>query len=407
MRVPSWRRLGARLLGILAVAFSLGVGAAHAGQAVGKKSATTSGISSAQFSRMIRDFSEEGGSFFSENLISNETSYLHVVDKLKQLGVSGGAYIGVGPEQNFTYIARIRPEIAFIVDIRRQAMIQHLMYKAIFHLSADRAQFLSRLFSKPLKGKDAPGRDAVLPQLVGYFGDAPASQEFFTENLASIRKTIEKDFDFPLSSSDQQMLANIYNAFQQGNLRISFRFGTDRGGPWNGNFPTLENLLLERDLNGEMGNFLAAEQDYDFVRDLQEKNRIIPVVGDFAGSKALAAVAGYLRENGYTVSAFYTSNVEQFLFGDQSIVAFTENVRKLPIGDKSVFIRSSRAGWQGHPASVPGHRMMTMLQKMTVFLKDFEQGLYPDYRSLLTTHFIVGNEPEETPAQPLPTPARP
>src|ERR1019366_6195442 len=144
----------------------------------------------------------------SDNFTSNETSYLHIVGKLKELGVSGGAYIGVGPEQNFTYIARIRPQIAFIVDIRRQAMIQHLMYKAIFHLSADRAQFLSRLFSKPLKGTGVPGRDAPLDQLVGYFGDAPTSQEFFAENLDSIRKTIEKDFDFPLSSSDQRMLGN-------------------------------------------------------------------------------------------------------------------------------------------------------------------------------------------------------
>ena len=50
----------------------------------------------------------------------------------------------MGPEQNFTYIAKIRPRIAFIVDIRRQAIIQHLMYKAVFHLSPDRVQFLSR-----------------------------------------------------------------------------------------------------------------------------------------------------------------------------------------------------------------------------------------------------------------------
>src|SRR6185436_7936591 len=86
-------------------------------------------LSAAEFSRLSREFSEEGGYFRSDNFTSNETSYLHVVDKLKQLGASGGAYLGVGPEQNFTYIAKIRPRIAFIVDIRRQAVIQHLMFK--------------------------------------------------------------------------------------------------------------------------------------------------------------------------------------------------------------------------------------------------------------------------------------
>jgi hypothetical protein len=59
-----------------------------------------------------------------------------------------GVYLGVGPEQNFTYIAAIRPKIAFIIDIRRQNMLQHLVYKAAFEMSENRADFLSRLFSR-------------------------------------------------------------------------------------------------------------------------------------------------------------------------------------------------------------------------------------------------------------------
>ena len=387
----SLSRMGVR--GLLAAVLILNCGlAARAGQAAGKTSATTGQISAAQFSRTIQDFSEEEGNFSSDNFVSNETGYLHVVDKLKQLGVSGGAYVGVGPEQNFTYIAKIRPEIAFIVDIRRQAIIQHLMYKAIFQQSEDRAQFLSRLFSKPLKGKGAPGRDAPIEELVGYFSEAPTSQEVFAENLASIRKMIEKDFEFPLSASDQKMLLYVYGAFRDGNLDITTRAVGGAGGGWYGNSSRLKDLFVATDLNGKQGNFLATVQDYDFLRDLHRKNRIIPVVGDFAGSKALAAVAGYLRENGYTVSAYYTSNVEQYLFGNQVFGAFAENVRKLPISDKSVFIRAARGGRHAYPSSPPGIRMNTILQKITVFLKDFDEGLYTDYGSLVTTHFITGND---------------
>src|SRR5262245_62662310 len=69
-------------------------------------------LSAAEFSRLIREFSEDDGYFRSDNFTSNETSYLHVIDKLRELEVSGGAYVGVGPEQNFTYIAKIRPRIA-------------------------------------------------------------------------------------------------------------------------------------------------------------------------------------------------------------------------------------------------------------------------------------------------------
>src|SRR5262249_59661107 len=112
-----------------------------------------------------------------DNFTSNETAYLTVVDTMRRLGATGGAYLGVGPEQNFTYIAKIRPRIAFIVDIRRQAMIQHLMYKAIFHLSPDRAQFLSRLLSRPLPKDKAPKPDAPIQDILALFGQSASDEK--------------------------------------------------------------------------------------------------------------------------------------------------------------------------------------------------------------------------------------
>lgn len=83
-------------------------------------------LPASEFTRLVQTLSEEGGYFFSDNFTSNEDSYLTVVDKMKELGATGGAYIGVGPEQNFTYIAKVRPRIAFIVDIRRAAPFMDL-----------------------------------------------------------------------------------------------------------------------------------------------------------------------------------------------------------------------------------------------------------------------------------------
>src|SRR2546423_926865 len=143
-------------------------GASSAQQTVPRLESQPERLSPAEFSRLSQELSEEEGYFHSDNLVSNELSYPRAVDKLKQLGVSGGAYIGVGPEQNFTYIAKIRPRIAFIVDIRRAALIQHLMYKAVFHLSPDRTQFLSRLLSKPLPKEKAPAPDASVDELLTF-----------------------------------------------------------------------------------------------------------------------------------------------------------------------------------------------------------------------------------------------
>ena len=326
----------------------------------------------------------------SDNFTSNETSYLHVVDKLRERGVTGGAYIGVGPEQNFTYIAKIRPRIAFILDIRRQAVIQHLMYKAIFHLSPNRAQFLSRLLSKPLPKEGAPAplaREDVAPaDLMTVFGKIASADQTYAANLAEIKKIIQDDFQFPLSERDRESLEYVYKSFRENGLDIAFRLDASYYG---GYFPSLKDLVLQTDLNGKTGSFLASAEDYNFVRDMQKKNLIIPVVGDFGGTKALAAIGDYLRKNGLTVTSFYTSNVEQYLFDSAVFEGFAKNIKKLPINDKSMFIRAVFHMRYTHPARIQNHMSVTLLQQMKVFLKDFDEGLYPSYRELIVTNYIA------------------
>lgn len=342
----------------------------------------------AEFARIVNEFSEDGGYFWSENLISNETSYLHIVPRLHELGATGGAYIGVGPEQNFTYIAKIRPQIAFIVDIRRQAMIQHLMFKALFHLSPDRRQFLSRLLSRPIAGKDAPGPGATLDKLLEYFSKTPADPKYFESNLADLSNTIRRDLLLPLQGRDQEALEHVFKSFRDEGLDISFRLDGGGFGPWSGYFPTLKQLMSERDPGGNTGSFLADSGDYDFVRGMHERNRIIPIVGDFAGPKALVSIGNYLRKNGYSVSVFYCSNVEQYLFESSSFAGFVENVRKLPGTDSSLLIRTVFDIYRPHPLQKPGHHVTTLIQRFPLFLKDYDKGIFQDYWSLVTTDFI-------------------
>jgi hypothetical protein len=339
-------------------------------------------IPASEFSRMIREMSEDGGFFSSDAFTSNETGYLHVLGELRRLGISGGAYLGVGPETNFTYIARIRPEIAFVVDIRRAAMIHHLMYKAIFHRARDRAEFLALLFSKPLP----PGRTEAsgsLVALVDYIEFAPTTRERFADNLAIIRSTIEDTFQMPLSSTDAESLERIYESFWRANLSIGYA----------GGFASLKDLILETDLDGKRGNFLVEEADYGFVRDLQEQNRVIPLVGDFAGFKALAGVANYLEQHHHTVSAFYTSNVEEYLFQDRTFAKFADNVARFASSDGAVFIRSLRAGWaERHPANPRRFSRTSQLAGIANFLKDYREGACSNYWKLITAHCIRGTE---------------
>ncbi|HEV8486240.1 MAG TPA: hypothetical protein VGV87_22040 [Blastocatellia bacterium] len=373
------------------LALALIVAAAASGPRTSSRPpAAPENLSAAEFSRLIRDLSEEGGYFRSDNFTSNETSYLHVVDKLRELGASGGAYLGVGPEQNFTYIAKVRPRIAFIVDIRRQAMIQHLMFKAIFHLASNRVQYLSLLLSKPLPKEKAPAADASVNEILAFFTQASADDRAYTANLAAIRKAIKDDFQVSLSEADQTSLDYVYKNFRNDGLEIAYRMDGMRGGF----FPSLKDLIAQTDQNGKLGNFLATKEDYEFVRDLQRKNLVIPVVGDFGGKKALAAVGDYLRKNGFTVTAFYTSNVEQYLFQGGSFTGFAENVRKLPINERSLFIRAVPNTRFSHPAQLPGHRSTTLLEQMSVFLRDYDEKRYQTYSDLVTTHYIAAEAPK-------------
>ena len=339
----------------------------------------------AEFNRIIREFSEDGGDFHSDNLISNETSYLHIADKLKQLHTPGGAYIGVGPEQNFTYIAKTRPRIAFVVDLRRLAVVQHLIYKAIFQSSQTRAEFLSHLVSVPLiKGK-APAANASINDLVAYFTATPADEKLYVANVAEIRRMIQKDFQFTLSEQENQGLEYVLGSFKTDGLGISYQLKNSFRGMY---FPTFKEIIAAADLNGKQGGFLASDDDYNYVRNLHLKNMIIPVTGNFAGAKAFAAVGDYIRKHGLIINTIYCSNVEQYLFEYQVFDGFAANVKKLPINDKSLFIRTLSSRGR-HPARVNGHMFTTIMQRVSVFLKDYAAGEYTYYQKLLSTNYIA------------------
>jgi hypothetical protein len=253
----------------------------------------------------------------------------------------GGVYLGVGPEQNFTYIAAMRPKIAFITDIRRGNLHLHLMYKALFELSADRAEFFGRLFTKQRpSGLTAPSTAA---DLMNAYWDSPTQDEpTYQQNLKAIHDLLLKTHGFPLSREDLDGIATVYHAFYYYGPRITFTSST-RG--VNATGVTYADLMMTRDsVSGDERSYLSTEDGFVFLKTMQSRNLIIPVVGDFAGPKALRAVGAFVRERGASVTAFYLSNVEQYLGRNGVWPAFCANVATFPLDDASVFIRPMGAG---------------------------------------------------------------
>src|SRR5262245_29768117 len=176
-------------------------------------------ISREQFARYIDEWSEPEGYFDTDNFISNETSYLHVIPELRKTVRPGGVYVGVGPDQNFSYIVHTRPSLAIIIDIRRQNMVQHLFFKALFDLSSSRAEFLALLFAKDPPRID---RAAALPDLLTAIRRSPSSNGRYQANLAAIKRRITSDYRVKLSAEDLTKIEYVYSTFFRENLDLRF-----------------------------------------------------------------------------------------------------------------------------------------------------------------------------------------
>ena len=87
-------------------------------------------------------------------------------------------------------------------------------------------------------------------------------------------------------------------------------------------------------------SYLATEEAFRFVKDLQSRNMIIPVVGDFAGPTAMQRVGEYVRRHGDVIQAFYGSNVGVYLTNQQTH-AFCRNLAGLPAARRAWFIESN------------------------------------------------------------------
>src|ERR1044071_9923966 len=202
------------------------------------------------FAALSARLSEPGGYFDSDNLISNETSYQHVLIKLRELGVTGGVYLGVGPDQNFTYIARIRPHLAILIDIRRDNLLQHLLYKTLFGRARNRVEYLCLFFGKPFP-KSKGWEQRSIKEIVDYIDGAPADQKLFDKTAKDVKQDIQK-YGFTLSQSDFETVAKIHKAFFSAGLEIRY---SSYHRPPRSIYPTYRDLLLERDLAGQQQNY--------------------------------------------------------------------------------------------------------------------------------------------------------
>ena len=327
----------------IALAAALSVAAVlHAGA-----QAPLSRLSDQEFWNLVTDASEPGGAFHSDNFTSNEAGFAAVAGTLAAAGPHGGAYLGVGPEQNFHYIAAIRPAVAVLFDIRRQAVVQHLLYKALFELSRSREEFIARLFSVAVPDRVDP--KAAPEALWRGFRIGPGDDRArLSANIAEVKTYLTRTRGFALSDEDLKSLEYVYEAFFRFGPEIDYAGDTRKLSTGNTNFFKLTSAV---DGGGVPRSFLASDASFQFIRSMHSRNLIVPIQADFGGPKALRVVGEFLRGKGLSVSAFYISNVEQYLFNPRMPAApngfeinggwraFYDNLATLPADNSTILLR--------------------------------------------------------------------
>jgi hypothetical protein len=321
---------------------------------------------------LVTRLSEPEGYFDSDNLVSNEDTFQWVIPSLQKAVPRGRVYLGVGPDQNFPYIAAVDPRLAFIVDVRRGNLHVQLMYKALFEIASDRADFLSRLFARPRPSglDDQSTVEALFAAYARTSPDEAAARATSRAILTDLRQT----HGFALSPTDATAIDRVYRKFVEGGPDMTFVSSR----PFN-RYPSYTTLQTATDANGVQWGYLASEARFRWMKAYESANRVVPVVGDFGGTKALRAIGAYLAAQHDTVGVFYTSNVERYLFQDGAWRRFLENVETLPLDASSTFVRSCFDSC-GAPG---GSRAVTLVDSMTDLIRDVHAGRVVSYFDVL------------------------
>jgi len=323
---------------------------------------------------LVARLSERPGDFPSENYVTNETSLLHVARALREPRLRGRAYVGVGPEQNYSYLALTAPTVAYIVDIRRGNLLEHLVFRGCFEEGTTRAAFLRALISREPHAEPAPGPG--FPPLEAAFRGAPPVPSLEAAGLARTLALLDR-LAIARTPTDERDLVRIHRAFARYGLSIAYSMaGSDR------RYPTLAQNLAATE--GGLGTFLASEDAYGKVRRMVLENRVLPVVGDLGGPHALRAIGDDIRARGLTLGAFYASNVEQYLFEQQKHGTFVKSLAAMPHDDASRLVHVWFDAGRRHPAAQKGHRTTQLTAPMDTFVQRATQRPFRSYWEAVT-----------------------
>ncbi len=296
----------------------------------------------------------------ADNLITNEDSIASVLDRLGEVP-AGHAYLGVGPDQNFSLIAAARPSTALILDYRTKNRNLHLLHKSLVEASVDRSAYLGRLWARSPVIDPAARADAG--RLMAAFAAAPMRPEMLAEAQEMVRRSLEeKGFRAEGDLAEiRKIQARLAGPGPEGRF-LALKM-----------YPAIGRLIAMKTRSGHPGHWLADDALFDTVRGLHRSGAILPVVADWAGTQAMPNIAAYLSGLRVKVGCVYVSDVEFFLLRAGVFDRYVANLARLPIADDAVIVRTSTREID-HPERLAGNSSTTIVRGLKAFLEAARSG---------------------------------
>src|SRR5262249_51261212 len=160
-------------------------------------------------------------------------------------------------------------------DIRRQNAMQHLMYKALIETSSDRADFLSKLFSR--KRPEKVGPESTAEELFIAYDTVEPDRDLFQKNFDAIKKQLEERHGFKLSTDDETSIQYVYHAFFVAGPDLTYN-GVGGGGLGRSRMPSYAELMEMTDEEGVNRSYMGTEENFRILQDFEKNNLIVPVV---------------------------------------------------------------------------------------------------------------------------------
>lgn len=241
---------------------------------------------------------------------------------MKPIESIGGCYIGVGTDQNLSFIAKAKSEFAWLMDFDPVIVRVNKIHILFLQIAPTYSDFKNLWLRKNKK-----------------------------ESYLLVVKHFEKEPDFEIIKQAWETAHQNYSGVTERLTEIEY-------------------------MNKTFGliTFSNSPEEYSYIRNMAIEGRIQALNGDLMGTKSMASIASAAKQMNCPVRILYMSNAEEYFRYPEN---FRKNILGLPTDSKSLVIRTMTSGTKAtfgypdgekYPDTYPFHYNIQPIDNLKIWM---------------------------------------